>query len=147
MSNPATTLRSQRLLPFPPEKVFAAFANPETLATWWGPAGFSNEFDAFDFRPGGRWIFTMIGPDGRRYPNNNLFVAIEPAREITLRHDGPPYFTAVFRLTPHAGGTLLDRAQTFDDPAVCEAVRHICEPANERTIDRLAAALGSGISS
>ncbi len=35
----------------PRELVFEAWANPEHLARWWGPKGFTNTFKSFDFRP------------------------------------------------------------------------------------------------
>ena len=35
----------------PPAAVFAALAAPDRLARWWGPDGFANTFDVFDFQP------------------------------------------------------------------------------------------------
>src|SRR6185369_10233222 len=62
-------------------KVFKAFADPTHLARWWGPSGFRNTFEEFDFRPGGTWRFTMHGPDGTDHPNRSVFLDIqEPAR-------------------------------------------------------------------
>jgi uncharacterized protein YndB with AHSA1/START domain len=52
--NPAATLATQRVLHARPAQVFAAFQQPALLAQWWGPAGFSNTFEQFDFVPGGR---------------------------------------------------------------------------------------------
>lgn len=56
----SSTLTTSRILPFPIEKVNKAWTTPELLATWWGPAGFSNEFDTCNIEAGGGWIFTMI---------------------------------------------------------------------------------------
>jgi uncharacterized protein YndB with AHSA1/START domain len=39
--------------------VFAAFADPDALAKWWGPVGFEITVLAFDFRPGGRFHYKM----------------------------------------------------------------------------------------
>ena len=55
------TFRSHRVLPYQPQPVFEAFARPELLAHWWGPNGFTNTFEVFEFRPGGRWKFVMHG--------------------------------------------------------------------------------------
>lgn len=38
----------------PRERVFEAFTDPARLARWWGPKGFTNTFQEFDLRPGGR---------------------------------------------------------------------------------------------
>ena len=60
---------SGRVIDAPRRKVFKAFADPTHLARWWGPKGFRNTFEEFDFRPGGTWRFTMHGPDGVDYQN------------------------------------------------------------------------------
>ncbi|HEU4650394.1 MAG TPA: SRPBCC domain-containing protein [Croceibacterium sp.] len=71
-----------RLIDAPPERVFRAFAEPEHLAKWWGPNGFTSTFDTFELRPGGHWRFTLHGPDGTNYPNENVFREIVSARPL-----------------------------------------------------------------
>jgi uncharacterized protein YndB with AHSA1/START domain len=61
-------IASGRVIDAPRRKVFKAFADPTHLARWWGPKGFRNTFEEFDFRPGGTWRFTMHGPDGTDTP-------------------------------------------------------------------------------
>lgn len=126
-----------------PEAVFAALADPQRLARWWGPAGFRNTFDTFEFQPGGSWRFTMHGPDGTDYPNASTFVAIEPGRRVVIRHTVQPYFQLTITLAPQGGGTEVLWEQAFDDPQVAAAVRHIVEPANEQNLDRWEAELGA----
>lgn len=138
------TAATERTLPHPPEAVFAAFETPERLAAWWGPAGFSNEFERFDFRVGGRWVFVMQAPDGTRYPNENEFVLIERPSRIVLRHVVAPLFTLDVRLEPVAGGTRLVWQQVFDDARTAQSARHVVEPANEQNLDRLEAVLAPG---
>jgi uncharacterized protein YndB with AHSA1/START domain len=43
--------------------VFAAFEQPDQLARWWGPKDFTKTFGQFEFKPGGRWVFVMRGPN------------------------------------------------------------------------------------
>lgn len=136
-----TTLETRRTLPFPPAAIYAAFADPACLATWWGPAGFTNTFDVCDFAPGGRWDYTMHGPDGRDYPNRSVFAALEPGRRVVIEHVNAPLFTLTVTLRDADGGTDLHWHQDFRDPAVAEALRAVCEPANEQNLDRLTAAL------
>jgi uncharacterized protein YndB with AHSA1/START domain len=55
-------------------------------AVWWGPAGFTNTFDTFEFKPGAKWSFSMHGPDGKSYPNENVVTEIEPPTRIIIHH-------------------------------------------------------------
>ena len=140
MSNDAT-FRTERTLPFSPQAVYNAFASAEVLATWWGPKGFTNEFETFEFQVGGRWTFVMVGPDGARYPNQNVFAELEPASRVVIRHDGEPFFTLTVQLTAVSGGTHLQWQQVFDDAHIAQAVKAMVEPANEQNLDRLTVAL------
>ncbi|MCA9787563.1 MAG: SRPBCC domain-containing protein, partial [Candidatus Cloacimonetes bacterium] len=42
-----------RFLSATPEQVFAAMSDPERVARWWGPDGFTNTIHQFDFTVGG----------------------------------------------------------------------------------------------
>jgi uncharacterized protein YndB with AHSA1/START domain len=134
------TIVSTRVLPFTREQIFAAIADPQRLARWWGPAGFRNTFERFDFRPGGEWKYTMHGPDGQDYPNHVRFDAIEAPQRIVLHHVAP-HFTLHMALTEQPGGTQLQWLQVFDDARVRDQLAPICVPANEQNFDRLHAEL------
>lgn len=131
-----------RQLAAAPATVFAAIKDGERLAKWWGPDGFSNRFDLFDFRPGGKWVFSMIGPDGKTYPNESVFASIEADRRVVIQHISQPHFQLTITLEPSFGGTLVRWEQAFADASVAQAIRHIVEPANEQNLDRLSADLG-----
>ena len=128
---------TQRKLPFSSRAVYNAFATADLLATWWGPEGFTNEFEIFEFQVGGRWQFVMVGPDGARYPNQNAFIALEPASRVVIRHDCEPFFTLSVQLIDVDGGTQLHWQQAFDDIQVARNVQAMVEPANEQNLDRL----------
>jgi uncharacterized protein YndB with AHSA1/START domain len=136
-----TVFSTRREFTSTPAQVFQAIQEPARLASWWGPTGFSNQFDVFEFREGGRWTFTMIGPDGTRYPNEAVFARIALDRLVVIEHVCEPLFRLTLTLLPTATGTLLVWEQDFADPQVAEAVRHIVEPANEQNLDRLGQAL------
>lgn len=136
------TFATQRVFAAPPEAVFAAMAAPERLARWWGPEGFSNAFEVFEFQPGGRWVFTMVGPDGTSYPNECEFRQIEADRRVVIAHTVQPLFELSLVLEPVPGGTRLAWTQVLEDEAVARAMAHIIEPANEQNLDRLNRELG-----
>lgn len=127
---------TSRLLPFKVSEVFAAFAQAEQLAQWWGPDGFTNVFEVFEFRPQGRWTFVMIGPDGQRYPNQNLFVETSPDK-VVIRHLSLPLFTLTVSMVEQGSQTHLHWCQILDDPAVATHIAHIIEPSNEQNLNRL----------
>lgn len=137
-------MTTSRTLPASPEAVYGAFATPELLAAWWGPEGFTNTFEVFEFKAGGAWTFVMHGPDGRDYPNRNVFVALEPGARLVIRHDCDPFFTLTVRMAAVEGGTRLQWEQAFDDAGTAHAVRNIVVPANEQNLDRLTRVLVHG---
>jgi uncharacterized protein YndB with AHSA1/START domain len=68
--------------------VFSAFTDPNHLAQWWGPNGFTTTTVRFDLRPGGVWRFVMHGPDGRDYQNLITFDEVVPPERLVYRHGG-----------------------------------------------------------
>jgi uncharacterized protein YndB with AHSA1/START domain len=139
-----TALRTERLIPASPRAIFAAFEKPDRLARWWGPSGFTNTFETFEFRSGGRWVFTMHGPDGTNYPNECVFREIEPDSRVVIEHVVQPLFTLTVTLADRGGETHLTWVQEFETAEIAEKLRHICEPANEQNLDRLQAVVASG---
>ena len=139
-----TTFRSSRVLPYQPQAVFDAFARPELLARWWGPKGFTNTFEVFEFRPGGRWKFVMHGPKGSHHPNESVFLELDAPSRLVIHHVVPPRYVLTVALAAHDRGTTITWNQEFEDSAVAERVRHIVEPANEENLDRLTALLAEG---
>jgi uncharacterized protein YndB with AHSA1/START domain len=135
----AAIFRTRRVLLYPRQQIFAAFSNPEVLAQWWGPDGFTNTFEIFEFKPGGRWKFVMHGPDGANHANESVFLTIKPPSAIVIQHISPPHFVLTIKLTAHDSGTRIDWVGEFEDAAVAARIRHIVEPANEQNLDRLEA--------
>ena len=129
--------RTQRTLPFSPQAIYNAFSSADLLTQWWGPEGFTNEFETFEFQVRGRWTFVMVGPDGTRYPNQSFFETLEPASCVVIRHDCEPFFTLSVRLTEVAEGARVQWEQVFDDVKIARAVRERVGSANEENLDRL----------
>lgn len=139
-----STFKTSRAFAAPPEAVFAAFSAPERLARWWGPDGFRNTFETFEFKPGGRWRFIMHGPDGTNYPNEAIFASIEPSREIVVSHTSQPRFQLSIRLEGTASGTVVTWEQAFESPEIAASIKHIVEPANEQNLSRWQAEVAAG---
>ncbi len=133
----ACEIVSTRHYALPREQLWAAFADAQRLARWWGPAGFRNTFEQCEFRPGGRWRFTMHGPDGQDYANLSVFHTVEAPARIVLEHENAPHFHLHITLAEEAGGTRLGWRMQFDDAATREAVARYAVPANEQVFDRL----------
>jgi ribose 5-phosphate isomerase B len=128
-----------------PELVFRAFHDPDRLARWWGPKGFTNTFLEFDPRPGGRWRFNMHGPDGSSHPNESVFVEFLEPRRIVFRHLSGPRFEMTITLAEHGGGTRLAWRMLFDTALECARVKAFAVEANEQNLDRLEAELAASL--
>jgi uncharacterized protein YndB with AHSA1/START domain len=134
-----------RLFPHSRAEVFGAFAQPERLARWWGPDGFTNTIHEFDFRPGGTWRFVMHGPDGKNYENAAEFVTVEPPARIVFDHLEPMHgfrMTMTFEDVGGSGTRLTWRMRLEDSPEN-ERLRDFLAAANEQNFNRLAHVLES----
>jgi len=129
--------RNKLLQAHAPE-VFAAMSDPARLARWWGPAGFTNTIHQFDFEPGGRWILTMHGPDGKDYPNESRFLRLIPDRIFEIEHFSGHHFILTIELEEQGQNTLVNWRQTFDTVEHYERIAAFVGLANEQNLERLA---------
>jgi uncharacterized protein YndB with AHSA1/START domain len=134
-----TTFQTSREIPATVEQVFAAISDPERLARWWGPAGFTNTFHVCEFKTGGRWSLIMHGPNGQTYPNENVFAEIESPRKIVVQHVGEPKYRLTIVLASSSAGTVVFWSQAFESSEVASRLEHIVVPANEQNLERLSA--------
>jgi len=126
-------------IPASPAQVFAAMQDPDRVARWWGPAGFTNTIHRYDFEPGGRWLLTMHGPDGTDYPNESRFTLIVPDQLFEIEHLHVPHFVLTLELRPQDQGTQVQWRQTFDSVADYQRLAEFVAEANEQNLERLAA--------
>ena len=134
-----TQLKTSRLIPAPAEEVFAAFSQPERLARWWGPTGFTNTFSLCEFKEGGRWTYLMHGPEGRNYPNESVFKEIKPMRRLIIEHVSKPKYRLTVGLDSSAAGTVVSWSQEFENVKFEDRMRQFLLTANEQNLDRLSA--------
>jgi uncharacterized protein YndB with AHSA1/START domain len=62
-----------RVFDAPLRLVWKAWTEPQHLAQWFGPKGFTNPVCEVDARPGGTLRITMQSPDGTLYPMVAVF--------------------------------------------------------------------------
>ncbi|MEO5913064.1 MAG: SRPBCC family protein [Luteolibacter sp.] len=142
MNTSDTAIITTRLIDIPRERVFGAFSDPLQLAKWWGPEGFTNTFEKFEFRPGGGWKFVMHGPNGADYPNESEFLEIVEPEKIVFDHLRPMHhYHMVMTFADEGGNTRLTWNMTFQDQAESEKLRDFILKANEQNFDRLEAHL------
>ena len=88
-------LSATRVFDAPREMVFKVWTQPQHIAQWWGPRGFTTTTTSMDARPGGQWRFVMHGPDGRDYPNLIKYVEVIPPQRLVYQHAGEGEHDAV----------------------------------------------------
>lgn len=139
------TLVIERRFAAPPDRVYAAWTDPEALPRWFGPAGYACETERIDVRVGGEWVFAMEG-DGRRWPNRHRWLELVPNERIVFLMDGldglePKHVTVT--LEPEDGGTRLRQVMVFPDAADrALALSYGAPEKGQETLAKLAAHLG-----
>jgi uncharacterized protein YndB with AHSA1/START domain len=85
------TLHLQRVLPAPRALVFHAHAEPDELAKWWGPKGFTAPSIDCDLRVGGHYRIAMQPPDGDLFFLSGEFREVDPPSRLayTFRWEDP----------------------------------------------------------
>jgi uncharacterized protein YndB with AHSA1/START domain len=72
----------KRVLPAPRERVFRACTEPEELAEWWGPKGFTARSIELDLRVGGNYRIAMQPPDGDFFYLFGEFREVDPPAQL-----------------------------------------------------------------
>jgi uncharacterized protein YndB with AHSA1/START domain len=75
-----------RIFDAPRQLVFKAWTEPEHLARWWGPAGFSIICFNGEVRPGGAWCRTMRSPEGIVFRKHGIYRNIAPAERLVFTY-------------------------------------------------------------
>ncbi|MGZ3751565.1 MAG: SRPBCC domain-containing protein [Mucilaginibacter sp.] len=75
-----------RVFDAPRDLVFKTWTDPNHLINWWGPSGFTNTFHEINIKPGGKWRFTMHGPDGINYANLITFSEVVIPERLAYEH-------------------------------------------------------------
>lgn len=142
--NNAHAFTLTRIYDAPVKAVWDAWTDPQQVAQWWGPRGFTITHHGKDLRPGGFWKYTMHGPDGVDYPNYTVYHEVEQYSRLVYDHGGtedrPPLFrvTATFKEIAK-GKTELKMTMALPSAEALAETKKIIKAANgNSTWDRLA---------
>jgi len=132
-----------RVYDAPVKVVWDAWTDPDQVAQWWGPRGFTLTTHGKELRPGGIWHYTMHGPDGVDYLNKTLYHVVEVNKKLVYDHGGnddrPPLFRVTVMFSELEGQTTLDMTMTLPTAEEAEATRMFIKAAGgNATWDRLA---------
>lgn len=137
-TTPECEIVCSRIVNAPRELAYKAWADPLYLKNWWGPAGFTNTFNEFDFRVGGKWSFVMHGPDKGHYPNECEFIKIDKPALIAWKRYSKPLFQVLVTFDEvNADQTKIVFKQLFDSEKECNKIKPFVLDKNEENFDRL----------
>ena len=115
------------------DRAWRAWTEPDQLAKWWGPEGWTTTVHEMDVRPGGKWRQTMAPDDGSSEPVRTVATYRGVARHALLSFvdtfagddwtpEGSDFLTDV-TFQPTATGTRVSIAAGFgDDESLRRAV-------------------------
>lgn len=137
-TTPNSEIVTTRVLNFSQELVFNAWSNPEHLKNWWGPKGFTNTFHVFDFREGGKWTFTMHGPEQGNYENDVEFIKIDEPNLIAWKRYSKPLFQILTTFEAISENeTKIVFKMLFETVEECQKLKPHVVDKNEENFDKL----------
>jgi len=132
-----------RTLNAPIELVWKVWTEPEHISKWWGPNGFTNTIYKMEVKPGGIWDFTMHGPDGTDFKNQNMYVEVVKYEKLIFDHISAPKFRFSVSFTAQGNKTLLEWKSTFESAEELKKVIEVfkADEGMKQNVDKLAAYL------
>lgn len=114
---PATPIHQReltltRVINAAPERVFAAWTQPELIKQWFTPRPWTTPVVEVDVRPGGSSYILMRGPEGQEFPNRGVYLEVVPNRKLVFTDafvnawepSEKPFMTGVITFDPTADG-------------------------------------------
>ena len=103
-----------RTLNAPVALVWEVWTQPDHIANWWGPTGFTNTISTMDMRVGGEWNLVMHGPDGKDYINKSIFREVTLYKRIVYEHVSYPKLVATIEFEEQGDQTLITWYMLFE---------------------------------
>jgi len=141
--NNSNEISITRVYDAPVQAVWEAWTDPDQVAQWWGPRGFTLTTHSRELRPEGIWHYTMHGPDGVDYPNKTFYHVVEKYQKLVYDHGGyddrPPLFRVTVLFSESEGKTAMRMTMTLPSAEEAESTRKFIRAAGgNATWDRLA---------
>ncbi|PKB18135.1 SRPBCC family protein [Flavobacterium sp. 5] len=137
-TTPDSEIVSTRIVNFSRELVYRAWSEPDHLKKWWGPTGFTNTFNEFDFQVGGKWSFIMHGPDKGNYANECEFIKIEKPSLIAWKRHSKPLFQILTTFEQVSEEkTKIVFKMLFSSVEECNKLKPFVIDKNEENFDKL----------
>lgn len=136
-------LRLVRIYNASKKLVWNMWTEDKHVREWWGPRGFTLTTKSKDLSPGGKWIYTMHGPDKVDYPNITIYHDVEEYSKLVYDHGAtektPPLFRVTVSFEEQIGKTVMDMTMTFESAEAARQIeKHIKQANGTSTWDRLA---------
>jgi uncharacterized protein YndB with AHSA1/START domain len=127
-------LHFERFVPLAPERIWAAWTQPDLITQWFTPVPWRTVDARIDLRPGGEFYTLMQSPDGQQFPNIGCYLDVVSNRRLVwtnamlpgFRPVPPPpagsdgfLFTACIELRPVDGGTQYRASVVHADADGC----------------------------
>lgn len=77
-----TMIFISRIFNAPPEKVWKAWTEADSVKKWWGPKDFTAPFAKIDLRVGGTYLYSMRSPEGEDFWSTGVYREIVPLQKI-----------------------------------------------------------------
>ena len=139
-------LHLERVLHASRPLVFEACIDPQELAKWWGPAGFTSPSIEIDLRVGGSYRIAMQPPDSELFYLRGEFREVAPPNRLvyTFVWEDPTPDDQETVVTLSFGDLGRDTALVLDQgPFATEARRALHEAGWTDSLERLEASLSS----
>lgn len=143
---PRTEVTLTRTFDAPRTLVWQAWTDPEMMARWWGPKGFTNPVCEMDVRIGGKILIHMQAPDGTVHPLTGMFDEVaEPEclifRAVPATLDGKPLLESLTTVTFHEIGNqtkvIVHASAAPIEPVAAEMLKGMNEGWSQ-SLERLA---------
>jgi uncharacterized protein YndB with AHSA1/START domain len=123
--DPTLDLVLERSTEIAPEKVWAAWTQPQHIRHWFTPAPWKTVDCKIDLRPGGMFYTLMQSPEGKDFPNHGCCLEVVPNRRLVFtdalqagfRPTANPFFTGAVILEPQGRGTRYTAIAIHKDTA------------------------------